>query len=179
MHDANVELEAPVPAPRSQDRVGERIAARTGVSRGVERRRGIWGELALALPPTLTTLIVMLLVDSLTHQRLLFASLAGSAFLIYYDPMHRMNSVRIMVFGQLIAATLGIGFGAIVGPGYVAAALSMSMAIVIFVVLDLVHPPAVATALTFAFVEPRALFMQVDPRGDSRSGGSSRWRRRW
>lgn len=116
-----------------------------------QRRAGLWGELALALLPTATILVVLAVVESLSNQRLLFASLAASAFLIYMDPGHATNSVRTLVLSQLLAA--GIGFGAyqLFGPGYASAASAMVLTIVLTVLLRAVHPPAVATTLAFAF----------------------------
>ena len=113
------------------------------------------GELGLALPPTITVLGVIVLIEGLTHQRLLFASLASSAFLIYYDPAHRMNSVRVMASAQLLGCALGLLSTWILGAGYLAAGLAMTCTIILCVVLDIVHPPAISTALAFAFVEPK------------------------
>lgn len=48
-----------------------------------KQRIGLKGELLLAAMPTLTVLLVLALVEALSNQRLLFASLASSAFLIY------------------------------------------------------------------------------------------------
>ena len=64
------------------------------------RRGGVWGELALALLPTLTILLVLAFVEAFSRQRLLFASLASSAFLIYLEPRHRTNSVRTLALAQ-------------------------------------------------------------------------------
>lgn len=118
-----------------------------GASRPGRSRLPLQGELLLALAPTLTVLIVFALVEVLSNQRLLFASLASSAFLIYLDPQHGTNSVRTLAFSQSIAA--GIGFGAylVLGPGY----LSGGVAMVLTIVADVVHPPAVSTSLSFAF----------------------------
>jgi hypothetical protein len=58
------------------------------------RRLGWRGELALVALPTVTVLVVLALVEALARQRLLFASLASSAFLIYLDPTHPTNRVR-------------------------------------------------------------------------------------
>jgi hypothetical protein len=55
-----------------------------GANRQWRRRLDIKGEIALITAPTLTVLVVMALVEALTQQRLLFASLASSAFLIYF-----------------------------------------------------------------------------------------------
>lgn len=115
------------------------------------RRLGARGELLLAVLPTITTLLMLALVEAYSHQRLLFASLASSAFLIYLDPQHNTNSVRTLLIAQLSAAAAGFGFHYLLGPGYVSAALAMVFVIGLMIVLDATHPPAVSTALSFAF----------------------------
>ena len=139
-----------------------RTSAHPSLIRGRDRwRGGLLGELSLALPPTFTVLLVIVLIQGLTHERLLFASLASSAFLIYYDPLHRMNTVRIMVSSQLLACVLGIGFTLVLGAGYVAAGCAMTAAILLCVLFDIVHPPAISTALAFAFTSthPRTVVL--------------------
>jgi hypothetical protein len=74
--------------------------------RALRRRLPLSGELALAALPTATVLAVLALVERLTTQRLLFASLASSAFLIYLDPEHGMNRVRALTLSQGITAAL-------------------------------------------------------------------------
>lgn len=54
-----------------------------GGNHSPHRHRGIKGELRSALLPTVTVLAVLGLVETFSDQRLLFASLASSAFLIY------------------------------------------------------------------------------------------------
>jgi len=103
------------------------------------------GELLLALLPTVTVLALM---EVLSHQRVLFASLASSAFLIYLDPHHRANRVRTLILSQAAAALVGYGAGEVC---YLAAGSAMIVVIVFMVLLDLVHPPAISTALGFAF----------------------------
>lgn len=119
------------------------------------RRGGVVGELSLALPPTIMVLAVIFLIEGVTRQRLLFASLASSAFLIYYDPGHRMNTVRVMLTAQLLGCFLGTAIALLIGSGYLAGATSMTATILVLVVMDIVHPPAVSTALAFAFVAPK------------------------
>lgn len=113
------------------------------------RRLGLRNELVLALAPTLTVLLVLALVEVLSRQRLLFASLASSAFLIYLDPGHSVDQVRTLVVSQLGAAVIGMFAFIALGPGYLSAGAAMLCAIVGAIVLDAVHPPAVATALGF------------------------------
>lgn len=116
----------------------------------VRRRLGLRGELALAALPTATVLVVLALVEALARQRLLFASLASSAFLIYLDPGHPTNRMRTLVIAQGTAAVLGWAALAALGPGYAAGAASMVAVIGLMVAADAVHPPAVSTALSFA-----------------------------
>lgn len=118
--------------------------------RAARRRLPLGGELALAALPTATVLLVLFLVQMLTNQRLLFASLASSAFLIYMDPEHGTNRVRTLLIAQMSAAVLGLGGYSLLGAGYVAAALAMTATILVMVLADAVHPPAVSTALSFS-----------------------------
>lgn len=67
-----------------------------GANRTFRQRLTLKGELALATAPTAVVLAVFALVEVLSRQRLLFASLASSAFLIYLDPQHGTNNVRTM-----------------------------------------------------------------------------------
>lgn len=120
------------------------------------RRGGLAGELLLAALPTLIVLGTVFLLEALRRERVLFASLASSAFLIYRDPAHRMNGARIMVGAHLVAVALGVGSAALLGAGYAAAAAAMVGTILLLVVADLVHPPAVSTALGFAFFDRQA-----------------------
>ncbi|HEX6984053.1 MAG TPA: HPP family protein, partial [Planctomycetaceae bacterium] len=105
----------------------------------------------LALLPTATILAIFGFVEVLSHQRLLFASLASSAFLIYLDPQHGTNATRTLVASQMLAALSGWLTYAAFGPGYAAGGTALVSTIVLMVSLDVMHPPAVATALSFAF----------------------------
>jgi len=118
--------------------------------RSLRRRLNLQGEFILALMPTITVLGVFGLVEVFTQQHLLFASLASSAFLIYLDPQHGTNSVRTLVLSQMMAATIGLVTYLILGPSYLSGGSAMVATIVLMIVLDSVHPPAVATSLSFA-----------------------------
>lgn len=115
------------------------------------RSRLDWkGELALATAPTVVILTVFALVEVLTRQRLLFASLASSAFLIYLDPQHGTNTVRTLVISQMMAAGIGFVTYLLLGSGYASGGTAMTVTIVLMILLDIMHPPAVATSLSFA-----------------------------
>ena len=116
------------------------------------RRRLHWRhELLLVLLPTITVLAVVAVVERFSEQRLLFASLASSAFLIYLDPLHGTNSTRTLLIAQLGGAAAGFLAFMSIGAGYGAAAAAMVATILLMTLLDAVHPPAVATALSFGF----------------------------
>lgn len=122
-----------------------------GANRALRRRLHLKGEFILALLPTIVVLTVFALVEVLTRQRLLFASLAASAFLIYLDPQHGTNTVRTLVISQILAATIGFITYTIFGAGYLSGGSAMVAIIVLMILLDVMHPPAVATSLSFAF----------------------------
>ena len=122
-----------------------------GANRSLRRRLDLKGEFMLALLPTITSLIVLAIVELYSQQRLLFASLASSAFLIYLDPHHGANSVRTLVISQMTAAIVGFAAFFVFGPGYFTAGGAMVVTIVIMILCNAVHPPAVSTALGFAF----------------------------
>lgn len=122
-----------------------------GANRALRERLDLRGELILALLPTLTILSVLALVEVFSNQRLLFASLASSAFLIYLDPHHGANAVRTLVLSHTLAATLGLLLYLLLGPGYLSGGAAMVGVIIAMITLDAVHPPAVSTALAFAF----------------------------
>lgn len=121
-----------------------------GANRPARRKLSLKGELALATAPTLTVLGVLALVEALSRQRLLFASLASSAFLIYLDPQHGTNSVRTLVTAQIMAAIIGLITHLIFGSGYLSGGIAMVITIALMILLDIMHPPAVSTSLGFA-----------------------------
>lgn len=121
-----------------------------GANRSLRSRLDWKGELALATAPTLVVLGVLALVEVLTRQRLLFASLAASAFLIYLDPQHGTNTARTLIVSQMMAAAIGFTTYMLLGSGYLSGGTAMTITIVLMILLDVMHPPAVATSLSFA-----------------------------
>lgn len=128
----------------------ESVLPRAGPTRRARQRLSLRDELMLAALPTLTMLVVLAFVETLSQQRLLFASLASSAFLIYLDPEHGTNRVRTLVVAQLGAAAVGWLLYELLGPGFLAAGGAMVVVIALMILADAVHPPAVATAMSFA-----------------------------
>ncbi len=117
----------------------------------MRKRYDLKTEISLALLPTIIMAAVLFLLEIYSKQHLLFASLASSAFLIYLDPEHPTNSIYTLALAQTSAALIGIGVIKLIGPGYTSAMLAMVISIGFMVLLNVMHPPAVSTALTFAF----------------------------
>jgi CBS-domain-containing membrane protein len=115
------------------------------------RRFDIKTELFLVMVPTIVVIAVLLLLQFFSRQQLLFSSLASSAFLIYLDPRHPVNHVRTLLISQIAAAVLGYLVYLLCGPGYLSAALSMIVTIAAMIITRAMHPPAVSTAMIFAF----------------------------
>ena len=123
----------------------------------MRRRYDLKTELSLALLPTITMALVLFLLERYSKQHLLFASLASSAFLIYLDPQHPTNNILTLVVAQVSAALIGFAVVQLIGPGYTSAMLAMVIAIAVMLLLNRMHPPAVSTALTFAFERGKTL----------------------
>jgi CBS-domain-containing membrane protein len=140
--------EAPAPELESARKSLQPIP---GADRALRRRLSLKDEFLLATLPTVVVLVVLATVESLSQQRVLFASLASSAFLIYLDPQHESNSMRSLVLSHLTAALVGAATEALLGAGYMAAGAAMVVTIVLIIAIDAVHPPAIGTALSFAF----------------------------
>ncbi len=121
------------------------------ISRKIFSRYDVKTELALAIMPAVIIIAVLVLLEAFSKQQLLFSSLASSAFLIYLDPKHPTNSIRTLMIAQLSASVIGYLIYLVAGSGYLAAAISMIFAIIVMIVAKAMHPPAVSTALIFAF----------------------------
>lgn len=122
-----------------------------GADRGGRQRLDLKGEFLLALFPTVTILLVLWTVEAVADRRVLFAALASSAFLIYLDPMHGTNTIRVLVPSHVAGALAGMAVAWVLGSGYGAAGLAMVATILIMILADIVHPPAIGTCLSFAY----------------------------
>ena len=84
------------------------------------------------LQPSMDWLVCLVgCVEAFSRQRLLFASLASSAFLIYLDPKHPANSLCTVALAQTCAALLGFGADWLLGAGYFAAGVAMVLTIIL------------------------------------------------
>ena len=146
------------------DRRSDAECERLGVSDkktappGLKRRRlNVRDKLLLALLPTATVLPMLGVIETFGRHHMMCASMASSAFLIYWDPRNEMNSVRAVVVSQMTGAGVGWLMWLLFGGGFAAAGCAIPLAILLMILFKAVHPPAVATALAFA--------MHLDPTG--------------
>ena len=137
------------------------ISSDSSASKNTLRRYDLQTDMLLALMPASVMVGVLLLLNLFGRQEVLFSSLASSAFLIYLDPEHPANSIRTLIIAQLSAAAIGYLVYVVMGAGYTSAAISMIIAIAAMILAKAMHPPAVSTALVFAFqhTKPNTLLM--------------------
>ena len=114
-------------------------------------RLSVRQQFDLAIMPTAVVLLMVGWVHALSDQRLIFTSLASSAFLVYLDPEHPTNRVRTFLIAQGSATLLGFGSVSLLGSGFLAAGVATVLTILIIITLDAMHPPAISTALSCAF----------------------------
>jgi CBS-domain-containing membrane protein len=153
-------------ASRSGDRVRERemtggeilpelkvmlTAFFQNASRHAHLRLSVRQQFGLAIMPTVVVLLMVGCLQALRNQPLIFTSLASSAFLVYLDPEHPTNRVRTFLIAQGSAALLGFGSVSLLGTGFLAPGVALVLTIVLIITLDAMHPPAMSTALSFAF----------------------------
>lgn len=122
-----------------------------GTNRTGRLRLPLRDEVILAVLPTLTVLLVLWVGDVLTSRPVLLSALASSAFLIYVDPMLATNRLSVLTFSHLTGALAGIGAEWLLGYSVGAAGLAVGITIVIMIVANIMHPPAIGTSLSFAF----------------------------
>ena len=120
-------------------------------SRHSHLRLSVRQQFGLAIMPTVVVLLMVGCVQALRNQPLIFTSLASSAFLVYLDPEHPTNRVRTFLIAQGSAALLGFGSVSLLGTGFLAPGVALVLTIVLIISLDAMHPPAMSTALSFAF----------------------------
>ncbi|MBW3587507.1 MAG: HPP family protein, partial [Cyanobacteria bacterium 0813] len=116
-------------------------------NRSFRRRLKLPGEFLLALLATARVLTALALVEVMSRQRLLFASLASSSFLIYLDPQDGTNAVRTLVTSHMMAATIGWLTYLIVGPGSPSAGAAMVITIVLIILLYLLKVTSLGIAI--------------------------------
>lgn len=85
---------------------------------------------------------------------LLIGSFGASAILAYGVIRSPLAQPRNLVGGHLLSAVVGVALYQIFGDGWLVAALAVSMAIVLMMLTDTVHPPGGATALIAVIGSP-------------------------
>lgn len=114
------------------------------------RRSDFLKRFLLALYPILVTYIV-LGVEVLARQHILFTSLISSTFLIYTRHKDPMNDGTTLVISQCIAAIIGYVSYWVGGENYPAACVTIFVVALVLIALHRLHPPAIVTSLIFQF----------------------------
>ncbi len=79
---------------------------------------------------------------------LLIASLGSSAVTLFALPKAPAARPRSAILGQVLSAVCGWGTQFLLGSTWYACAIAVMLSLVVMVLLDCVHPPGGATALT-------------------------------
>ncbi len=79
---------------------------------------------------------------------MIVASMGASAVLLFAVPQGKLSQPRALIGGHSIAAIVGVTCAQGVADPLIAAALAVSVAIILMQYCDCVHPPGGATALT-------------------------------
>lgn len=82
------------------------------------------------------------------HPMLMLGSIAASAVLLFAAPHSPMAQPWNLVMGHLLSALAGWGCGLAIGDPVLAGAAAVGCAILLMHLLDALHPPGAATALT-------------------------------
>ena len=114
-------------------------------------RLSVRQQFGLAMMPTVVVLLMVSCVQALGNQPLIFTSLASSAFLVYLDPQHPATGVRTFLIAQGSAALLGFGSVSLLGTGFLTPGVALVLTMFLIIPLNAKHPPAISTALSFAF----------------------------
>ena len=84
----------------------------------------------------------------------LVASMGASAVLAFVLPASPLAQPWPIAGGHLLAGAIGLAVHAATGPGWVAAALAVSLSIAVMSALRCLHPPAGGTAVLTALASP-------------------------
>lgn len=107
-------------------------------------------RLLLASFPIIIVLIV-LEIEVVVRQHLLFTSLISSVFLIYLKPKDSMNDTLTIAISQVLAALTGYAFYSFFGVSYWVGASTLIVVTLLLVALNRFHPPAITTSLIFNY----------------------------
>lgn len=111
-----------------------------------------WRRVATVSAATVITVVLMIVVvEQIAEQAVLVTSLAASTFLLYYQPLHRMNRFVPVVGGHLIAAGVGFLADEIIPSATLALAVSITVTVTALASLRIIHPPAISTSVVFAY----------------------------
>lgn len=110
------------------------------------RSEAFWSGLGSAIGIGLCALLSSLFFEP-KDSTLLIGSFGASAVLVYAVIRSPLAQPRNLVGGHVLSAIVGVAVYQILGDAWVYSALAVSVAIVLMMMTDTVHPPGGATAL--------------------------------
>lgn len=116
----------------------------------MRKEQSLKSRLLLSLFP-IAIVFVLLGIEILVRQHMLFTSLVSSIFLIYLLPDDPMNDSLTIVISQALAALIGYAGYWLLGNSYLSACLSILMITLLLVLIGRLHPPAIATSMIFQY----------------------------
>src|SRR5690606_20970017 len=85
---------------------------------------------------------------------LLIPPFGASCVLVFGAPASPFARPRNVIGGHMVSALMGLIAVAVFGPGIVGMALGVGLAITAMMLTDTVHPPAGASPIVVAFMQP-------------------------
>lgn len=127
-----------------------------------EKKESAIDVIVQALFIGLTILVLVLGMNEIVGEPVLFTSLAATTYVIYMHPKSKIARPRNILFSHLTAATVGFlvvllweaplvaRYGTVLAAGLMGA-LAVTIASVLIDVGNVEHPPAAGTALAFSY----------------------------
>lgn len=100
-------------------------------------------------------------IGVVAEEPLLIAPLGATCLLLFAVSDGVMSQPRNVVVGHLIAASLGVGLGHLLGPGWMAATVALAAAVFLMLLVYAIHAPAGSTAIVAAVQPHDWLFIGV------------------
>nr|WP_200800614.1 HPP family protein [Carboxydothermus pertinax] len=93
------------------------------------------------------------------EKALIFPSFASSAVVLFMTPRLMLRQVKNVLGGQLVSALVGVTIYKIFGSSWWAISLGVSIALVMMILTDTIHPPGGATAFAAIALHEDYLFV--------------------
>ena len=128
-------------------------SAFTGVMKGLTLRIQIRHVLGAGLGSFLALALIGLLAAH-TQQIWILGSFGATCVLLFGFPASPFSHPRNVIFGHLLASTIGLVFLSILGPGWWSMALAGGCTVMLMMLTQTVHPPAGSNPVIVYLTQP-------------------------